>query len=70
MALVTVASECPRTVIFFSLWYLSKGISMLLCYYGFVKEQTYEGIMTHLYTHRKSVVAEDILIFIIIQPVC
>lgn len=43
---------------------------MLLCYYGFVKEQTYEGIMTHLYTHRKSVVAEDILIFIIIQPVC
>lgn len=43
---------------------------MLLSYYGFVKEQNYEGIVTHLCTHRKSVVAEEIVVFIIIQPVC
>lgn len=43
---------------------------MLLSYCGFVKEQNYEGIVTHLCTHRKSVVEEEILIFTIIRPVC
>lgn len=43
---------------------------MLLTSYGFVKEQNYEGILTHLCTRRKSMVAEEILVFVIIHLVC
>lgn len=40
---------------------------MSLTSYEFVKGQSFEGIVTHLCTRRKSVVAEEILVFIIIH---
>lgn len=43
---------------------------MLLTSYELVKEQSFEGIVTHLCTRRKSVVAEEIFVFIIIHSVC
>lgn len=68
MALTVVASECLRML--FSLQYLCKGIATLVSYCGFVKEQNYEEVVTHLCANRKAVAAEEILIFIIIKPFC
>lgn len=43
---------------------------MSLTSYELVKGQSFEGIVTHVCTRRKSVVAEEIFVFIIIHSVC